>query len=156
MENDPGIAEKLGIIKFTFVRESSKCNIPKLQSSGYKCRQILGIVPQEKENDADFRKNWADKIIQYLNNDIKWRYENIFKFKADVTRTIEDRTCSSLDECLLDEDIGRYVGTYLFDDIDVVKDNTKIMKALFGNQENLELGESILLANWNNWNFFEE
>jgi hypothetical protein len=36
VNNDPKVAEELGIIKFTFVRESSKCNIPKLQSSGYK------------------------------------------------------------------------------------------------------------------------
>ncbi len=88
MENDTGIAEKLGIIKFTFVRESSKCNIPKLHSSGYKCCQILGIVPQEKENDAEFRKNWADKIIQYLNNDIKWRYENIFKLSITISYSV--------------------------------------------------------------------
>jgi hypothetical protein len=57
-----------------------------------------------------------------------------------------------LDECLLDEDIRGHVGTYLFDDIDVIKDNSKIMKAIFGNEENLELRESILLANWNHWN----
>jgi len=25
------------------------------------------------------------------------------------------------------------------------------MKALFGNEENFEIGENILLANWNNW-----
>jgi hypothetical protein len=29
------------------------------------------------------------------------------------------------------------------------------MKALFGNHENLELGENILLASWNNWNIEE-
>jgi len=43
------------------------------------------------------------------------------------------------------------VGTYLFDDIQKVKESTKVMMALFGNEENLEIGENILLANWNNW-----
>jgi hypothetical protein len=26
------------------------------------------------------------------------------------------------------------------------------MKAVLGNEENLDIGETILLANWNNWN----
>jgi hypothetical protein len=51
--------------------------------------------------------------------------------------------CSCLDECLLDEDVGGIVGTYLFDDVAVVKNNSKIMKALFGNEESLEVGEII-------------
>ena len=40
------------------------------------------------------------------------------------------------------------MGTYLFDDIQKVKENSKIMTAIFGNEENLEIGENILLANW--------
>jgi hypothetical protein len=143
--------EKLGIIKFCYIRDSSKCNIPKIQGSGYKCRQILGIAPQEKENDGCFRKAWAEKIIHYLNNDIKWKYENLFKFKADVTRTLESKMYSSLDEYLREEDIGGFVGTYLFDDIQKVKESYKIMTAIFGNEENLEIEENILLANWDNW-----
>jgi len=102
--------EELGIIKFCYIKGSSKCNIPKIQGSGYKCCQILGIAPQEKENDGCFRKAWAEKIIHYLNNDVKWKYENLFKFKVDVMRTLESKVCSSLDECLLDEDIGGFVG----------------------------------------------
>jgi signal recognition particle GTPase len=151
IENDPEVAEELGFIKFCYVRDSSKCNIPKIQGSGYKCHQILGIAPQEKENDGSFRKAWAEKIIHCLNNEIKWRHENLFKLKVDVTRTLEGKVCSSLDECLLDKDIGRFVGKYLFDDIQKVKESTKVMKALFGNEENFEIGENILLANWNNW-----
>ena len=50
-----------------------------------------------------------------------------------------------------DEDIGGFVGTYLFDDIQKVKESNKIMTAIFGNEENLEIGENILLANWDNW-----
>ncbi len=68
LEDEPEVAEELGIIRFTYVRESSKCNIPKIQASGYKSRQIIGIAPQEKENDAIFRKYWAEKIIHYLGN----------------------------------------------------------------------------------------
>jgi hypothetical protein len=56
--------------------------------------------------------------------------------------------CSSLDKCLLDEIIGGFVGTYLFDDIQKLKESNKIMTAIFGNEENLEIGENILLANW--------
>ena len=45
MDNDSAIADKLGIIKLTFVRESAKCSIAKTQVSRYKSRQILGIAP---------------------------------------------------------------------------------------------------------------
>jgi hypothetical protein len=49
IEDEPEVAEELGIIKFTYVWDSSKCNIPKIQASGYKTRQIIGIAPQEKK-----------------------------------------------------------------------------------------------------------
>jgi hypothetical protein len=113
IENDTEVAEELGIIKFCYIRDSSKCNIPKIQGSGYKYRQILGIAPQEKKNDGCFRKAWAEKIIHYFNNDIKWKYENLFKFKVDVTRPLESKMCSSLDECLLDEDIDWWIYGYI-------------------------------------------
>ena len=45
LDNDSSIAEKLGIIKVTFERESANFNNAKTQLSGYKSRQILGIAP---------------------------------------------------------------------------------------------------------------
>jgi hypothetical protein len=131
IEDEPEVAEELGTIKFTCVQDSSKCNIPEIQASGYKPRQIIGIAPQEKENDAVFRKSWAEKIIQYLNYDIRWKYENTFKFKADITLTSDDKVSSSVDKCLLDEDIGGFVGSYLFDEIESIKQNDKVMKVIW-------------------------
>jgi hypothetical protein len=87
-----------------------------------------------------------------LNNDIRWKYANTFKFKADITLTSDEKVISSLDECLLDEDIGGFVGSYLFDEIESIKQNDKVLKAIFGCEENLFMGETILLSNWNNWN----
>jgi hypothetical protein len=54
--------------------------------------------------------------------------------------------------CLLDEDIGGFVGSYLFDEIALIKQNDKVMKAIFRHKENLFMSETILLSNWNNWN----
>jgi hypothetical protein len=45
IEDEPEVAEELKIIKFTYARDFSKCNIPKIQDSGYKSRQIIGIAP---------------------------------------------------------------------------------------------------------------
>ncbi len=50
------------------------------------------------------------------------------------------------------KDIGGFVGTYLYEDVDDIKNNIQIMKNIFGHEENLEIGEMILLQNWNNWN----
>mgnify|MGYP007113547423 FL=1 len=80
------------------------------------------------------------------------KYENMFKFKADITLTSDEKVSSSLDECLLDEDIGGFVGSYLFDDIGLIKESDEVMKAIFGHEENLFMGETVLLANWDNWN----
>jgi len=76
----------------------------------------------------------------------------MFKFKADITLTSDEKVVSSLDECLLDEDIGDFVSSYLFDEIELFKDNDNVMTAIFGHEENLFMGETILLSNWNNWN----
>jgi hypothetical protein len=151
LDNDSSIAEKLGIIKVTFERESANFNNAKTQLSEYKSRQILGIAPQEKENDSDYRKDWADKIIEYLNNGIKWKYENLFRFRADLTRNRNGKIDSSLDEALLNEDIGGFVGLYLFDEVNEIKDNKEIMGFIFGNKGNLDQGESLLLENSNSW-----
>jgi len=57
---------------------------------------------------------------------------------------------------LLDEDIGGFVGTFLFDSVDDIKDNSEVMKNIFRNDENLEVGDSILMANWKNWSIEED
>jgi DNA-binding phage protein len=72
-----------------------------------------------------------------LNNNIRWKYENTFKFKADITLTSDEKVSSSLDECLLDEDIGDFVSSYLFDEIESIKQNDKVMKAIFRHRESL-------------------
>jgi len=54
LDTDPTVGNDLGIIKVAFVRDSSKCSIAKIQSSGYnKARHFLGIAPQESENDNE-------------------------------------------------------------------------------------------------------
>jgi hypothetical protein len=57
---------------------------------------------------------------------------------------------------LLDEDIGGFVGTFLFDSVDDIKDNSEVMKNIFRNDENLEVGDSILMANWKKWSIEED
>ena len=74
LDTDYKVGNDLGIIKVAFVRDSSKCSIAKIQSSGYKARHFLGIAPQESENENEYCKKWADKIINFMNNEIKWKY----------------------------------------------------------------------------------
>jgi hypothetical protein len=68
-----------------------------------------------------------------------------------MTRNKNGKIDSSLDEVLLNEDIGGFVGLYLFEEVNTIKDNKEIMGYIFGNKKNLEQGESLLLENWNNW-----
>jgi hypothetical protein len=66
------------------------------------------------------------------------------------------KVANCLDEVLLDEDIGGFVGMFLFESVDDIKENSDGMKDIFGNIENLEIGDFILMANWNNWNNYED
>jgi len=47
LDTDPKVGNDLGIIKVAFLRDSSKCSIAKIQSSGYKGRHFLGIIDGE-------------------------------------------------------------------------------------------------------------
>jgi len=51
LDTEPKVGNDLGIIKVAFVRDSSKCSVAKIQSSGYKACHYLGIAPQESESD---------------------------------------------------------------------------------------------------------
>lgn len=152
IEKKPDVADELGIFKVVYVRNSDKVNLARTQSNGFKCKQILGVAPDDRENSPDFRKRWAEKIINYLNSEITWTYQNVFKFKADLTRVSDNSIVSCLDECLLDEDLGAFVGVLFQEKQTKVIHNELLMKSIFGNSENLAIGETILLTNWDNWN----
>ncbi len=89
------------------------------------------MTPIDKEDDPEFRKLWAENIIGFLNNEVKWKYENTFRLRADLSKTANGKLVGALDECLLGEDIGGFVGAYLFEDVDTVKQNSEIMKNIF-------------------------
>jgi hypothetical protein len=156
LDTDPKVGNDLGIIKVAFVRDSSKCSIAKIQSSGYKAHHFLGIASQESKNDNEYCKKWADKIINFMNNEIEWKYSNNYKLRGDLTKMINGKVANCLDEVLLNEDIGSFVGMFLFESVDDIKDNSDVMKDIFGNVENLEIGDSILMANWKIWNNDED
>jgi hypothetical protein len=68
-----------------------------------------------------------------MNNEIKWKYSNIFKFRGNLTKSLNGKVTSSLDEVLLDEDIGGFVGMFLFDSVEEIKDDKDIMKDILRN-----------------------
>ena len=150
-DKEQKISNDLNIIKVVYARKDAKASIAKLQSSGYKSRVILGVAPMEHENDAEFRQKWANKIIEYLNKNVTWRYSNVFKFKGDLTKMFNGKVAHCLDDVLLDEDIGGFVGRYLYDSYDLIKDNKDVIEDIFSNPENAEVNDTILLANWSNW-----
>lgn len=153
LDDKPQLAKSLGIIKVVNPRASSKASVAKVQPNGYKCKVFLGIVPKEKENDPDYRRLWCDKIIAFLNNEVKWQYSNSFKFRGDLTKTVDGRIINGLDEILLDEDIGGIVSSILFesDDLECVVNDNEVLEAIFSHPENLDVGESILRSNWDYW-----
>jgi hypothetical protein len=45
---------------------------------------------------------------------------------------------------------------FVRDSVDDNKDTSDVMKDIFGNVKNLEVGDSILMANWKNWSNDED
>jgi hypothetical protein len=39
----------------------------------------------------------AENIIDFLNKEVKWKYENTFKFRADLTKTVNGKSVGTLD-----------------------------------------------------------
>lgn len=113
----------------------------------HRSKQIIGIAPQSKENDSDFRKEWAEKIVSFL-NDIKWRYENSFRLRCDLTN---EKTSDALDHCLLDKDIGGFLGGYIFEKAEELKGNSVVLSEIFSGTDNLDDCYLKLYENWNNW-----
>ncbi len=52
--------------------------------------------------------------------------------------------------------IGGFVGLFLFNSVDDIKDNEEVMGDIFSSPKNLEVGDSILLANWTKWSNEED
>ena len=63
----------------------------------------------------------------------------IFKLRGDLTKLVNGKVAGGLDEALLDEDIGGFVGMYLFNAVDDIKNNTEIMGDIFSHPENREI-----------------
>ncbi len=45
-----------------------------------------------------------------------------------LPKLLNRKLVAALDECLLDEDIGGFVGAYLFDNVEAVKESAATMK----------------------------
>ena len=75
--------------------------------------------------------------------------ERSFKLRGDLTKLVNGKVAGCLDEALLDEDIDGFVGMYLFNAVDDIKNNTEIMGDIFSHPENREIGASILFSKWN-------
>ena len=55
---------------------------------------------------------------------------------------VNGKVANCLDEVLLDEDIGSFVGMFLFDSVDDIKDNSDVMKDIFENYKKYLIRES--------------
>jgi len=64
-----------------------------------------------------------------------------------LTKLVNGKVAGGLDEALLDEDIGGFVGMYLFNAVDDIKNKNEVMCDFFSHPENSEIGASILFSN---------
>ena len=80
-----------------------------------------------------------------------WKFENKFQFRTDLTNTSNGKNSDSLDEVLLDVDIGGFLSGYIFENVEDLKNNNFILKEIYGSGENMEQCYLKLFENWNSW-----
>lgn len=137
--------------KITNQREDPESNYPKKQTNSYNCCFFVTIVAEE-ENTYDFRRRWAQSIIDCLNSDVlEFQYKQDFKFKADETKMSGDDIAGKLDYYLMDEDIGGILSRFVYEDYEPVVNDPESVNKIFGSQKNRDNCRDILQRYWNNW-----
>jgi hypothetical protein len=115
---------KFGLMTLEF----KKCSDPNVDAYYKDFLDLLDTDPKVGNDLGIIKVAFVrDSIINFMNNEIKWKYSNNFKFRGDLTKMINGKVANCLDEMLLDEDIGGFVGMFLFDSVDDIKDNIDVM-----------------------------
>jgi len=116
-EEQSTVASELKIIKICSRRVSHKLDKAIMQTSSYPSQWFVSIA-EEANNTAEYRRQLADKFIDFLNN-TEWKYPQQFAFAADETKMTGNSTIiGTLDMYLLSQDIACLLKTYVFEDFE--------------------------------------
>ena len=146
LTSDPDYAAKLNIQKVCNRRESSQKNVPIITPRGWNSKQYVSINDTSEAENEDFRKKWAEDIVDALNK-VDWTWGQSFMFCGDETLTPPGK----MDRYLMNEDIAGILGTYVFENVDEVLSNEDALQLIFENKSNIENASSILCSNWLSW-----
>lgn len=115
-EEQSSVAYELKIIKICSRRVSHKLDKAIMQTSSYPSQWFVSIT-EETNNTVEYRREMADKFINFLNN-TEWKYPQQFAFAADETKMTGNSIVGTLDMYLLTQDIACLLKTYIFEDFE--------------------------------------
>jgi hypothetical protein len=149
-DESSGVAAKLQIIKICSRRQSQILDKAVLQTSLYPSQWFVSIK-EEEDNNAKTRLEHAEKFIKFL-NDAPWKYPQTFTFAGDETKHDKDgengKIIGTLDEYLLNLDIGTILKTYVFEDFESFLQDEDAINQVFGGKPTSNQARNWLVDGW--------
>lgn len=130
---------------------SSEVDEPVVQGNGFHSEQFLLLLENGIDNNSEARMQLAINFINYLNDEVPWKYTQKFIFSGDETQST-DGVNGKLDKYLMNQDIAGFLGKYVFDSTAAqVLKSTEILDQIFENPKNKALATTFLGRFWNSW-----
>jgi hypothetical protein len=109
------------------------------------------LLPEGVESTPQERLRVTRNFINYLNNEVSWKYPNQFVFCGDETVTIKGEN-AKLDRYLLNADIAAFLGKYVYDHTAAqVMQSEETLDTIFENPKNKTRVPTFLAQFWNAW-----
>jgi hypothetical protein len=122
-----------------------------IQGNGFTSEQFLFLIADGVENNPQERLHITQNFINYLNNEVSWKYPNQFVFCGDETVTINGDP-GKLGRYLLNADISAFLGKYIYDSTATqVMQSEETLDTIFENPKNKALAPTFLSQFWNAW-----
>lgn len=86
------------------------------------------------------------------NTEVNYQYKQSFRFVGDITKLNPDGSIKgTLDEYILDEDIGGLLGKYVFEEVIDVLSHEGTLDEIYSNEKNKETARLNLTTFWDAW-----
>jgi len=97
------------------------------------------------------RENLIRPFVNFLNNDVAWKYPQTFVLVQDET-TGDGKKIGKIDNYVMNSDIAGYLGKYVFDnDPSEVASSVEMMDEIFEAPENKIAASVFFPQFWNSW-----
>jgi hypothetical protein len=140
------------VTKIIIRRDGSEHDKPIIQGTGYNSEQFILLLDDGVDNTPETRLVLVSNFVNFLNNDVTFRFPSTFIVGTDETVHINGRI-GSLDRYMMNADIAGFLGRYVFDSsASELMADQQMLDEIFENSKNKALVTTFMGQFWNSWN----